>query len=831
MDFEALPLSLRTTSIPSTSQRSRPEPNKGSAGVKKRRFRPGSKPKYRFHQVQAQRGGRKQSSDFGRELPRRTRMPTAAEDQRVPGVSAVNGMGIPPTTTSAPPPYVHGRVYPAGERVSSNIIPARLPLWDAAAEGSGDVPAIVIDNGSSELRAGFALPGVDTPPLVFDSVISRYRDRKRATNLLLVGSDAYVDTQSRSGIRRPFDMDVVCNYDVMESVLDFTFSKLGIESETVQHPVLLTETLCNPAYTRAQMNEMLFESYGAPSVAYGLDALFSAYANDVENSLIVSSGRASTLVIPLVDRKALLGSSKRLSWGGQLATDYMLRLVQLKYPSFPLRVSQTQAAWMLEQFTFLAAPSTTSGFTSTSGADSYEEFIGSLPAPYEKTMEPQRPAPRGAILPPAKPTVRPLAHGIAELDRVIQFPFTESEREARKATGEEGESSEPKRNPSHFAKKPKPTSPAPGEEPVEEEVKVPSFPLVDVPDHQLDEEGVKDKRRQRLMKAGYDARMRVKAAKEEQARTEEEERKRDEDERLNAFQQWKGRKRKEYEDAIDRIKERKRNQEMLSDRKSLVAQQRMKALTSMASEQGMGAAGGAGGGAPSAKKRRRGPDDDGFGMDDSDWAIYREVHGQDEEEEEEEEQATVATIEATLLKYDSSFTQDDTYAAREERKTHLTTTFLRGHWPAPWNPDDSAQIHQLHLNVERIRVPEVLFQPSLAGVDQAGLDELCAHVLRNLEGPVRERLSKNIFITGQHTLYPGFDDRLLSSIRSIQPVGTQLGLQRARDVRFDPWRGMSRWARECREEFRAAQVTRAEYEEKGSEWFKEFRFSGCEGLN
>ncbi|KAL9939035.1 hypothetical protein V8E36_001848 [Tilletia maclaganii] len=764
------------------------------------------------------------------------RMTTADSDARVPGANGsssnaaagpahVNGGSA--STSSAPsiPAYVHGRIYPAGERISPNIVPDKLPLWDASTDISGGPPAIVIDNGSSELRAGFALPGVDIPALVFDNVISRYRDRKRSTNLLLVGSDAYVDTQSRSGVRRPFDMDVVCNYDVMENVFDFTFAKLGVGSETVQHPILLTETLCNPAYSRAQLNEMLFECYGAPSVAYGLDALFSAYANDVKDALIVSSGRASTLVVPFLDSKALIGSSKRLNWGGHLATEYLLRLVQLKYPSFPLRVSHTQAASMLEQFTFFAGPSSASSFTTTSGADSYEELIGALPSPYEKKMEPQRPPPRGAVLPPHKPTIRPLAHGIAELDRVVQFPFTESDRDARRA--EEGENGElPRRNPSHFVKKAKP----PGAEeaaPVEEEVKVPSFPLVEVPDHQLDEEGVKEKRRQRLMKAGYDARMRIKAAKDEVARVEEEERRRDEDQRMNAFEKWQERKRSEYEDAIDRIKERKRNQEMLSDRKSLVAQQRMKAITSMASEAGMGAAGGAGGGAPS-KKRRRGADDDGFGMDDADWHIYRDVHGQDDEEDEEEEKANLAAIEAALLKYDPGFTADDTFAAREERKTHLTSTFLRGHWPAPWNPDDMAQVHQLHLNVERIRVPEVLFQPSLAGVDQAGLDELCAHVLRNLERPVAERLAKNIFVTGQHTLYPGFDERLLASIRATQPVGTPLGLRRAANVRFDPWRGMSRWARECREEMLAAQITRAEYEEKGAEWFREFRFSGCQ---
>ncbi|KAK0560941.1 Nuclear actin-protein involved in chromatin remodeling [Tilletia horrida] len=724
------------------------------------------------------------------------------------------------------PSYVHGRIYPAGERSSPNIVPQEYPLWTSSSEY--DVPPIIIDNGSSELRAGFAVPGVSSPPLVFENVISKYRDRKRATNLLLAGSDAYVDTQSKSTIRRPFDMDVVCNFDVMENILDFTFSRLGIQSETVQHPLLLTETLCNPGYSRASMNELLFECYGAPSVAYGLDACFSAYANDVDDGLVVSSGRASTLVIPLVDKKPWLGASKRLNWGGHLATDYLLRLVQLKYPSFPLRVSQTQAASMLEQFTFFVAPSTTTETTTTSGADSYEDFIGRLPSPYETKYEEQRPPPRGAILPPHKPTIRPLAHGIAELDRVIQFPYSEDAASKRAAAGE-GAEPPPKRNPSHFAKKPKPTpEEAAAAAAAEEESKVPpTFPLVDVPDHQLDEEGVKEKRRQRLMKAGYDARMRLKAAKEEQARLEEEERKRDEEQRTNAFESWKEKKRNEYEDAIDRIKERKRNQEMLSDRKSLVAQQRMKAITTMASEQGMGAAGGAGGGAPSAKKRRRATEDDGFGMDDSDWLIYREVHGQDEEEDEEEEQANLQAIEASLLQFDPTFTSEDTYAAREERKTHLTMTFLRGHWPAPWNLEDAAQSHQLHLNVERVRVPEVLFQPTLAGVDQAGLDELCAHVLRNLEPSVAQRLAKNIFVTGQHTLYPGFDDRLLSSIRATQPVGMSLDLRRARDVRFDPWRGMARWAQECRDDFKAAQVTREEYEEKGGEWFKEFRFSAC----
>ena len=53
------------------------------------------------------------------------------------------------------------------------------------------------------------------------------------------------------------------------------------------------------------MSELLFECYGVPSVAYGIDALFSAHHNiGVEegmDALIVSSGHQTTCVLPVLD--------------------------------------------------------------------------------------------------------------------------------------------------------------------------------------------------------------------------------------------------------------------------------------------------------------------------------------------------------------------------------------------------------------------------------------------------------------------------------------------------------------------------------------------------
>ena len=54
--------------------------------------------------------------------------------------------------------------------------------------------------------------------------------------------------------------------------------------------------------------------------------------------------------------------------------------------------------------------------------------------------------------------------------------------------------------------------------------------------------------------------------------------------------------------------------------------------------------------------------------------------------------------------------------------------FTHGVWP-PYDPDDVSQLHQLHVNIERIRVPEAMFQPSIIGLDQAGLVETVSNVV------------------------------------------------------------------------------------------------------
>lgn len=620
----------------------------------------------------------------------------------------------------------------------------------------------------------------------------------------------------------------------------------------------------------AALNEILFEGYNVPSVNYGLDALYSAYYNDLTDGLIVSSGRSSTYVVPMISSRGILSNSKRLNWGGAQATEFLLKLCQMKYPSFPLRVSSNQAALMLERHCYvsqdfdeeikacsnpegIAARDVVVQFPNQTNADGSTNIIhsdgsttriaGSIEDEAEvaakAAVQAEKKRQQGLRLQEQTQRLRAEKMQQKENDLVYWIALRENKGKERRAEylkrlEAEGFDSEQElestiKRTEATLKRSRARDAGTLDELMEEQAVPPSFPLVDVPDHSLDEEGIKEKRRQKLMKAGYDARMRLKAEKEEEKRVLQEERARDEDERTNRPQEWRRRLRAEYESAIQKIQERKKLREMLSDRKSLAAQQRMKNITSLASDQ------------PQPKKRRRGNEDDDFGADDADWAVYKDIvsrscdcigsgaianlddfqRGADDSEEEEEEGNNFEALEQKLLEYDPGFTKEDTWAARIARKTRLTGTFLRGSHLGEWDATDPLYQHQLHLNVERFRVPEVLFQPHVAGVDQAGLDELCAHVLKNFDLTTRTTLAKNVFLTGQHTLYPGLDTRLRSSLQSTQPVDLQVKVIRAKEVRFDAWRGMARWAVECAEDFKTTSITRAEYDERGSEYFKD----------
>lgn len=239
----------------------------------------------------------------------------------------------------------------------------------------------------------------------------------------------------------------------------------------------------------------------------------------------------------------------------------------------------------------------------------------------------------------------------------------------------------------------------------------------------------------------------------------------------------------------------------------MASQQRMKTLANLASDQ-------------PGRKRRRGGDDDNFGANDEDWSVYRTVQQGDVSDSEEEEDlpASLKNVEALLLQYDPGFNESHTLEAQSDWTKSLVHAFLRG--PRPFDPESQKEAHQIHLNVERIRVPEVVFQPAIAGVDQAGLVEIAADIInQRITSPAaQDAMLKDIFLTGGNTLFQGFEQRLERELRAMLPTELSFNLRKAKDPLLDAWRGAANWARS--DGIGKSAITKEEFLEKGSEYLK-----------
>jgi actin-related protein 5 len=100
------------------------------------------------------------------------------------------------------------------------------------------------------------------------------------------------------------------------------------------------------------MTEILFEAYNAPSVTYGIDCLFSHYYNSngsPKSSLVVSSSNSATHVVPVINGKGMLAHATRLNWGRSHSVDYLQKLLQLKYPTFPGKWTPKQFEAMVSE--------------------------------------------------------------------------------------------------------------------------------------------------------------------------------------------------------------------------------------------------------------------------------------------------------------------------------------------------------------------------------------------------------------------------------------------------------------------------------------------------
>merc|ERR1712142_1454360 len=114
---------------------------------------------------------------------------------------------------------------------------------------------------------------------------------------------------------------------------------------------------------------------------------------------------------------------------------------------------------------------------------------------------------------------------------------------------------------------------------------------------------------------------------------------------------------------------------------------------------------------------------------------------------------------------------------------------------------------------ERFRGPEALFQPSLLGMESAGVHETVHNSIMRCDIDIRKDLMANIVLSGDTTMYAGIADRMQKEITALAPSTIKIKIIAPPERKYSVWIGGSILA--SLSTFQQMWISKQEYDECG----------------
>lgn len=117
------------------------------------------------------------------------------------------------------------------------------------------------------------------------------------------------------------------------------------------------------------------------------------------------------------------------------------------------------------------------------------------------------------------------------------------------------------------------------------------------------------------------------------------------------------------------------------------------------------------------------------------------------------------------------------------------------------------------IGADRFRCAEVLFRPSLIGMEAPGIHETAFNSIMRCDVDIRKDLYGNIVMSGGSTLFPGIADRMTKEVTALAPPSMKIKVIAPPERKYSVWIGGSILA--SLSTFQQMWITKVEYDEAG----------------
>ena len=200
-------------------------------------------------------------------------------------------------------------------------------------------PVIMLDNGSSYLKAGLSIqekPMFIIPSLIGRSWVRNYEIIENCEIKPLMIGDEVTPVRSLLELTYPMEEGIIKNDGDMEILWDYVLNKkLGlVKGDLKSRKLLMTEAPNNPTKNKEKMAQILFEKIGIGYFNIEPQAKLTLIAEGEETGVVLDSGDGVTHVIPVAHKFLLHHQIKRLDIAGRHITNYLTKLLQIKGYAF-----------------------------------------------------------------------------------------------------------------------------------------------------------------------------------------------------------------------------------------------------------------------------------------------------------------------------------------------------------------------------------------------------------------------------------------------------------------------------------------------------------------